>query len=267
MAVLWELEVHTTFLLILLGFLVALEVGFRIGLRRSDGSEESEKAHISAMHAAVLGLLALLLGFSFLMAVSRFEQRKELVRDEANAIGTTYLRAKMLPEAERSQAPALLRAYVATRLDLEPARADLALIGAANAKAAQIETQLWALATSAAAQNPQSEPIGLFIESLNEVIDIREKRTVARENHVPDAVLWLLFAVSVAALGLIAYGCGLARRRRPFSNAVFALLIAVVLTMIIDVDKPRRGLIQVGLDATYRLKASLDQDAANVPPP
>jgi len=267
MAVLWELEVHTTFLLIILGFLVALEAGYRIGLRRSDGAEESEKAHIASLHAAVLGLLALLLGFSFLMAVSRYEQRKELVRDEANAIGTTYLRAKMLPEAERAQAPALLRAYVDNRLELLAARADLAAIGVVNAKAGQIEAKLWALAASAAAQNPQSEPISLFIQSLNEVIDIREMRTVARENHVPDAVLWLLFAVSVAALGLIAYGCGLARRRRPFSNAVFALLIAVVLTMIIDVDKPRRGLIQVGLDATFRLKASLDQDAANTSQP
>ena len=267
MAVLWEMEVHTTFLLILGGFLVALEAGYRFGVRRSDRCDESDRAHVTAMHGAVLGLLALLLGFSFLMAVSRYEQRKELVRDEANSIGTTYLRSKMLPETERARAPALLRAYVAARLELQSARADLALLDASNAKAGVIEMQLWALAVSAAAQDPQSQPISLFIQSLNETIDLREKRQAARENHVPDPVLWLLFTVAVVALGLVAYGCGLARKRHPFSNAMFALLIAVVLTAIIDIDKPRRGLIQVTLEPTYRLKASLEQDAAPVPPP
>lgn len=90
--------------------------------------------------------------------------------------------------------------------------------------------------------------------------DIREKRLVAMEDHVPETVIYLLFTVSFVALGLIAYNCGLAGRRRVLSNAVFALLIALVLTAILDIDRPRRGLIKVSQESLVRLKSTLAPD-------
>ncbi|MEQ1773794.1 MAG: hypothetical protein ABL891_08425 [Burkholderiales bacterium] len=258
---LWETNELLLLLIFLAGFLVAMEAGFRLGLRYSAVSGEPEKDHNSALQAAILGLLALLLGFTFLMAVSRFDTRKALVLDEANAIGTTFLRSKLLPAAQRDAAPGLLRSYVAARLTFHNASNDRARLDAANAEASRIEEQLWALSKAAAAQDERSVTTGLFIQSLNEVIDTREKRQVALDNHVPEAVIYLLLAVSLAALGLLAYGCGLERKRRLPSNALFALLIALVLTTILDIDRPRRGLIEVSQDSMIRLKATLEQGA------
>lgn len=258
---LWGIEEHWVFLAIFAGFLAALEAGFRLGRRHSNVCDESDRAQIGALQAAVLGLLALLLGFTFLMAVSRFDTRKSLVLDEANAIGTSFLRSKLLPAVQRDEAPGLLRAYVAARLAFDSARNDLDRIETANAEASRIEGQLWTLAAAAASQDQRSVPTGLFIQSLNEVIDIREKRQAALDNHVPEAVIYLLLTVSVAALCLVAYGCGLANRRRMASNAIVGLLIALVLTIILDIDRPRRGLIQVSQDSLLRLKATLEQDA------
>lgn len=94
------------------------------------------------------------------------------------------------------------------------------------------------------------------MQSLNEVSDVRELHRVALDNHVPEAVVHLLLAASVVALALVAYGCGPNGRRGFVSNATFALLLALVLTRIFDIDRPRRGLIQVSQDSLVRLKAS-----------
>ena len=206
------------------------------------------------------GLLGLLLGFTFFMAVERFDARRALVLEEANAIGTTFLRSDFLPTEQRKAAQGLLRAHICARLALHSAGIDTARLEKANRESARIEGELWALAVEAAAQDPRSLPTRLFIESLNNVIDVHERRRVALDNHVPEAVLYLLLTVSVALLGLLGYGCGLARRRRPASNALFAVLIAVVLITILDIDRPRRGLIEVSQDSLIRLKATLEHE-------
>src|SRR5215510_1410980 len=102
-------------------FMLALEVGFRFGARQQAKCDEPDKAHANALHGAVLGLLALLLGFTFAMAVSRYENRKTLMVDQANAIGTAALRAKMLPAPYAEQAAPLIREYVETRLQYNKA--------------------------------------------------------------------------------------------------------------------------------------------------
>jgi len=94
-----------------------------------------------------------------------------------------------------------------------------------------------------AEKDPRSVPLGLFVDSLNDVIDLHEKRLQALENHVPEAVLYLLYGVAAVALGFIGYGCGLDGQRRAVSTALVSLLIALVLMVIIDIDRPRRGLV------------------------
>lgn len=258
---LWRLDEFAVLLALLAGFLVAIEVGFRLGVRRRDLGDESDKTHLGSLLAAVLGLLALLLGFTFFMAASRFEARKAFVLDEANAIGTTFLRSKFLPSEQRNAAQRLLREYVAARLSFYAAGIDPDRLGKANTEAARIERQLWALAVEAAAQDHRSVPVGLLIESLNDVIDINEKRQAALDSHVPEAVLYLLAAVSLVSLGLMGYGCGLTRRRRLGLNALLALLIVLVFTTILDMDRPRRGLIKVSQESLVRLQAMLDRNA------
>lgn len=240
-------------------FLVVIEISFRLGHRHQATAEASLKSHVSALQAALLGLLALLLGFAFAMAVSRFDTRKALVLEESNAIGTTYLRARLLPEPQRQELKKLLHAYVDARLAFYDAGTDRARLGAANTAAAQLSERLWSLAVGLADKDPRSVPLGLFVQSLNDVIDLHEKRLQALDNHVPEAVLYLLYGVASVALGFIGYGCGLDGQRRAVSTALVSILIALVLMVIIDIDRPRRGLIKVSQDSMIRLKQSIDQ--------
>ena len=245
-------------LTMLVSFLAAIEISFRFGHRRA-AVEERLRAHVGALQAALLGLLALLLGFAFAMAVSRFDTRKALVLEESNAIGTTYLRARLLPEPQRQELKQLLRAYVDARLAFYDAGTDANRLGAASSAAAQLSERLWSIAASLAEKEPRSVPLGLFVESLNDVIDLHEKRLQALENHVPEAVLYLLYGVAAVALGFIGYGCGLDHQRRAVSTALVSVLIALVLMVIIDIDRPRRGLIKVSQDSMVRLKRFIQQ--------
>jgi hypothetical protein len=258
---LWGMNELALVLAFFAGFLVAVEIGFRLGVRRSDRSDESDRTFVNSLLAALLGLLALLISFTFFMAVSRFDARRSLVLDEADAIGTTFLRSKFLPAEQQKAVQELLRTYVSARLAFYEAGIDPERIEKANAEAIRIEGKLWALAVEAAAQDPRSAPRSLFIESLNDVIDLQEKRQVALDNRVPGTVLYLLLAVSVASLGLLGYNCGLAGRRRLTSNALFGLLIVLVLATILDIDRPRRGLIKVSQDSLVRLQATLTRNA------
>lgn len=258
---LWQSNELALLVAFLVCFLAAIEVGFRGGLRLAGGADDATKAHISALQAALLGLLALLLGFTFFMAAERYDARRALVLEEANAIGTANLRAQFLPTESQQQAKALIRAHLAARIAFFAAGVDAKRVEQANNEAARLEQQLWELAVAAAKVDPASEPIALFVESLNDVIDLQEKRQAALDSHVPEAVLYLLLIVSMVSFAAIGYGCGLAQQPRRGWNALFALLIVFVLTMILDIDRPRRGIITVSQDSLIRLQSTLASEA------
>lgn len=254
----WRIHELTLFLSITALFLATMEAGFRLG-RRFHREADDDKAHVGALQATALLLLALLLGFTFSMAVSRFDVRKTLLVDEANAIGTSILRSQFLPEPKRGEVLSLLRDYVDKRLEFYDAGIDPERLAAAARAAQQIEQRLWAVTVGATTQDTPSVSAGLFILSLNEMLDNNERRLAAMENHVPEAVIHLLLMVSTVALGFVAYGCGLSRRRHFLMNAVFAVLIALVITIILDIDRPRRGLVRVSQDSMIRLREGLTQ--------
>jgi len=168
-------------------------------------------------------------------------------------------RAQLLPPPQLEDVTALLRAYVAARLAFGRAEIDQALLEAASSSASRLAAQLWTLASAVAAQHPSAAPTGLFMQSVNDMITVTEKRRAAQDNHVPELVIHLLFTVAVGALGFIAYGYGLTGQRRHGSTAIFTVLIALVLAIILDLDRPRRGLIRVGEDSLLRLQATLEQ--------
>jgi hypothetical protein len=240
---------------------VASEIGFRIGLKARAHANDSDRSHVGSLQAALLGLLALLLGFSFAMAVSRYDMRKSLVLKEANAIGTTYLRTEFLPVDQGKEARRLLRAYVDSRLVYVSTKTDQANLEKIYSAAAALQAKLWTIAVAAAAQDPRSVPAGLFIASLNDVIDVGEERRTALDNHVPGAILALLIAVSCAALGFIGCGSGMAGRKQRVPTITFTIMSALVLITILDMDRPRRGLIQVSQGSMLRLQASLPAEA------
>ena len=246
-------------------FLVALEVGYRLGRRRQARTDEPDKTHTSALQGATLGLLALLLGFTFAMSVSRFDVRKTVIVDQANAIGTAELRSRLLPAPHAENAQRLFREYVEAWLLFKNVGVDIEAMNAAEAHAGQIEGQLWEIVRAVTAADPHSIPAGLFTAAMNDVIDLHEKRHRSLEDRVPEPVFFMLFAVSVLALGQVAYSAGLTGRRRQVANVLFAFVIALVLVLIIDIDRPRRGLIQVSHDSMLRLQQSLQQSQDQAP--
>lgn len=236
--------------------LVANEVGYQLGRRLSGQSTDGAKAQTNTIQAAMLGLLALLLGFTFTMALQRFDNRSEAVSNEANAIGTTYLRSQLLPEAVRNEAMTILGTYIeqriqAAELDLTQAEERLE----AKSQAARLHERLWSLAIEAAAADPRPTTTGLFIQSLNELIDAYGKRSASLEKHVPEIVLLLLFAVFIIAAAVLGYAGGLAGTRAAIATIAMSVLIALVIFIIIDLDRPRRGIIRVNQDSMTDLRA------------
>lgn len=238
---------------------VATEIGFRLGRRHQPDVDEPTIAHFAALQALLLILLALVLTFTFSMAVARFDARKELVIEESNAIGTTYLRARLLAEPQREEVVGLLCAYVDEQLGFYKAGIDPARLEAANATTARLQERLWMAAIVMSEQDPRSVPTGLFVQSLNGMIDLHAKRIKALENRLPDAVIYLVFIVAGVAIGFVGYGRGLAGRRHFVSTAIMAVVVVLVLMIILDLDRPRRGLITVSQSSMERLQEVLKQ--------
>jgi hypothetical protein len=209
------------------------------------------------LEAASLGLLALLLGFTFSMALTRFDTRKQLVLDEANAIGTTYLRAQLLPDPARKEVSNLLRRYVDVRLDFYQAGVNQRKLQNVDDETEKLHKALWSYAMATGGRDPRAIPTGLFIQSLNEVIDLHAKRVTAMENHVPESIFVLLLIVATLSLGLVGYGAGMGKDRNLLPTVISVILIASVILLIMDLDRPRRGLIKVSQQSMVRLQENL----------
>jgi hypothetical protein len=240
--------------------LVVTELGYRFGRwRRGDDGEESTSTR-TTIEGGLLALLGLLLAFTFSMSVARFDQRKALVLDEANALGTAYLRTGFLPEAERAESRALLRHYLDVRLGLYLGGYDPQRFAAALAETDETQTRLWRLASQAAAADPRSVPVGLYVAALNEVIDLHESRVTAAFNRVPGIVLVVLSLLAIGGVWNLGYFCGIARSRNLVSTTVFSVLIALVIAVIIDLDRPREGFIRVGQQPLLDVRAAMQRD-------
>ena len=238
------------------GLVAAAEIGFWSGRRKHRDSEDSNQ--LGAIQGAILGLLALLLGFSFSGASERFSGRVQLIVEEANAIGTLWLRIDLLPDAKQAELRDNLRRYVAERIAFYEAR-DAAANGKAIAGSEALQAQLWAAVVSAAKAKPELAQV--LLPPVNEVIDLHGRRVGASQRHLPVLVLLLLLTCSVVAVGAVSYGGGVAGKRSPVLTNAMAFLVAAVLWAIIDLDHPRRGLIQTGQQPMLDLQKSLQSPA------
>lgn len=235
----WAVLIIVSALLLLLA-----EIGYRFGRSSRRRNPEEAEGHGGTIQGAVLGLMGLLLGFTFAMAVGRYDDRRSLVIEEANSIGTTWLRADFLPPAQASEVKSLLRRYTELRLEGHKLALNSPEMAAVRSEVARIHQSLWSLGKSGASAQPSPLSAG-FITSLNETIDLDATRMTATRNHVPGAV-WLLLLV-VAGCGAWASGfvSGAGGFRSVFSQWVFPLLIGVVITLISDIDCPRMGMIGI----------------------
>jgi len=232
------------------------ELGFRIGRRFRARTDENSRGLESAVQAAALGLLALLLGFSFSLVASRYDTRREVVVREANAIGTAYLRADLLPEPQRSESRAIYRQYVGERIRAYDLGTE-ASTRAAN-RSADLQGQLWTRAMSAVRDERGSPVFAVaVVQSLNEVIDSSEAAVSAFENEIPPPMMRILFAIAAIVAGITGYCDGLTGRRLLLVMAVQPLLVALVIATIADMNQPFRGSFQVSQNALIRTQTSM----------
>ena len=193
---------------------------------------------------SILALLAFLLAVTMSMASDRFDTRRGIVLDEANSIGTTYLRAGYLPEPASSQIRQLLREYVPLRIVVTDAKA--ADLAADIARSTEILTQVWAISEEVAKTTDQGDLVSLYLDSLNETIDLNETRvTAGLYARVPETILLLLIVGSVLGIGMVGYSAGLTERRSLISAVVLAIALGAVIMILVDLDRPREGFIQV----------------------
>jgi hypothetical protein len=259
--ILYNIGESVIFLGIIALFLVATEIAFRIGRGALADVDDKARPQIGTLQAAALGLLALLLGFTFSMSIARFDVRKQLVLEEANAIGTTHLRAQLLPAPYGREAADLLERYVQVRLDFYNAGVDRTNLREAIRSTEALHRELWSRAVALATKYPRSIPVGLFVQSLNDTIDLHAKRVTALENHVPQSVFALLLLVAVLSMGLVGYGHGVGGRRIFLPTLIAAIVIASVIVLAADLDRPRRGLIKISQKSMLDLRDSLSTSA------
>jgi hypothetical protein len=221
--------------------MVCYEGGYRIGRWWQDREPGEQEGPTGVIVGSILALLAFLLAVTMGMAADRFDTRRAIVLQEANAIGTTYLRAGYLPEPASSQMRELLRQYVPLRIRSSTS-ADLQ---GDIQKSETLLNQMWAIAEGVAKTTQQGDLTSTFIESLNETIDLHETRVTAGSARVPETLVLLLFFGSALSLGMVGFSAGLTKRRSLLTAAVLIIALGAVITIVVDLDRPREGLIQV----------------------
>ena len=222
--------------------MLCYEIGFRLGRWWQDREPGEQEGPTGLLVGSILALLAFLLAVTMGMASDRFDARRAIVLNEANAIRTTYLRAGYLPEPASSQIRELLREYVPLRIvvtDKDNVAADIQ-------RSQEILAKLWTVAEGVARTTDQGDLVSLFLDSLNETIDLHETRvTAGLYARVPETVVLLLVGGSALSLGMVGYSAGLTKRRGLLNAIVLVLALGAVIMIVVDLDRPREGFIQV----------------------
>lgn len=239
----YEIDIKYLYPLVTVIVLAGSELGNFMA--RREGQRHSASDTTGTLTAATLGILALMLGFSFSIAMGRFDERRVQALEEANGIGTVANYATMLPQPAQGRILAVLRDYTKLRITLASPRQPEELERDIAASVA-LQGKLWAEASALSAADPRSLPVYRFVAALNDMTNIHERRISALRFLVPSEVLIML--VVVAVVGMIFTGYYTGNERRMFDR-VLAVLVAMLIMLIVDLDRPTTGLIRVPVQA------------------
>lgn len=239
--------------------LLAIEAGYRVGLRRQAATAEKAREQIGTVQASLLGVLALMLGFTFSIALDRYNSRSLAVVNEANAIGTAFLRTGLLPDPLRADAR---RAFV----DYADVRARMSVLTwnqkeerrTLLARALELQDGLWRQAAESSRAAPSPATTGLYVQSLNEMFDAYSSYLAETMRHVPHLVMILLFGAFILSGALIGFSAGLAGHRPARVTFLMMGVIVLLMYMVMDLDRPHRGIIQVSSQSLLDVKAQID---------
>lgn len=232
--------------------LTAAEIGHHFGSRAAG------EANISTLEAAIFGLLALMIGFTFSMSLARFDARRDGVLNEANAIGTAALRARLLPSPHDVESLKLFRDYVQIRLDFTGSVIASGESSATIARSNEIQEALWKRVKTVVAKDNAMVPVGVYIQSLNEMFDNQEKRLTALRNRVPNVVFAALYGIAIVAIGFSAFSSGVEWRQWRLPVYIMSVLSAAVILLIQDIDRPNAGFISVSQQPIIDTAASIN---------
>ena len=248
---------HRLIALVMVVLLVAAgEIGYRRGVFRRE-SKESVRSLMSGTGAAMLGLLGLLLGFTLAMAVSRWDERRDVIVDEANAIGTLWLRAGLLEAPLRDEMRDVLGKYTDARITLGGSRDDRAALRAARSESELLHASIWAVVERANQPGRSNAVLSSLITAANDVIDLHELRMASIENYLPASLFLLLFTMAAVSVGFLAWAFGAANQGGRAAIVALALLIGAVLLLIMDINRPQRGRIEIGTESLERVGESM----------
>jgi hypothetical protein len=233
--------------------------GFALG-RYFREHDDGLREPLGVVQGALVGFVGLILAFGLSMAVGRYESRRSAVVDEANSIGTTYLRAQTLAEPVRTESMDLLKKYTDVRIALSDSVPDSDTFDRSAARSEVIHRDLWGLAGDAVNAAPTSTAPRLYLESLNEMIDAHRTRLAALANRIPDSVMFLQLIISALAFGVLALYLALLGKA-VIPAVVGALMVSAVLLITFDLDRPHRGFITVPDAPLVATRASM------IPPP
>jgi len=255
----YPLWIIFAFLVVL--FFISDEIGFFLGKRRQQRSRTEEKGLISTFLGASLGLLAFVLAFTFSMAATHHGDRKDLVVEEANAIGTAYLRTKLLPEQPGSAIRDLLREYVDVRVTGAQS-GDIDEISKVMAGSEELHEQMWEKVSALSKEGSGPVQVVLFFaDSLNDVIDLHSKRiTSALRNRIPGTIVLALVFVAVMSMTMMGYHAGLTGVWLLIPRIALILAFASIFLLIIELDRPLKSAIRVNQQAMIDLQTMMDKD-------
>jgi hypothetical protein len=246
------------YLLIGVGMLIAFEIGFRVGNWHQQRSPEEKEGPTGMLVGALLALMAFILAIVVGMAVDRFDTRRGLVVTESNSIGTTYLRAGYLADTAASlQVRNLLREYVPLRI----ATTDPVQLENNRQRSGQLMNELWAITEGLVKVNPNSESMSLFVETVNDTIDVQLARVTAADARVPQPIILFVLLGSILSIGLVGYQAGLSQRRSLIAAFFVVVLFSTVISLIVDLNQPASGFFTVSQQPLITLQQQIGPPA------
>lgn len=261
--ILYDIPIWINGVLFLAVMLLAFEVGYRIGVRRPRVFKDEESEGGDFAITAMFATLGLILAFTYAFTVSRHQNRKQVVVDEANAIGTAFLRAGLMPNPEGAELKRALLEYARTRVATAENIASRATVEETIRRSSEAQAKLWPI-TERIVLSKQPGPIeASLVAAINQVLDINTARITITYERVPQAILFMLLFVSAASLGIAGFSSGRSERFRRWRMTALALVLASVIFIIIDFDYPQQGFIRIPQQPLQSTIAEMEANLAN----
>jgi hypothetical protein len=230
-----------------LGMAGSIEAGYRAGKRRLKKHPESKTEGSGAVESSVFAILGLILAFTFTGTLSRYEHRVKLVLQEANAIGTAYLRLDLLPKETQDKLRPLYREYVQSRINVFEYYKNRQLSNSYFRQSLKLQGQIWEIANAAVLIDKNPGIITLVLSSTNDMIDIANERLQATRTHPPIIVYILLFTLALASAFLVGQDMSVNEKRPLFYMVIFCITISGITYIILDLENPRLGVVRIDI--------------------